>query len=350
MNLFQYQNKSVNKNLNYTRQDELEYNRFQFRIMSQKNETTVLVLAFLITAALLGAGFWWFTRSSGFNPGTLTGGGNDNPQNQPQASPNSPNQTTSSSPSAPNPTFTPPTSVPSGTTVRIEGSTSMVQINQALKASFEKQFPGTTINTQARGTEKGIQELQAGIVDIAAISRPLTSQEQSQGLTAVPVAKDAIAIVVGENNPFRKGLTSEQVVWIFTGQITNWSEVGGTTGTIRVINRPPFSGTHQAFRELVLKGGNFGTTPNITSLERDATTPLLQALQTDGIGYATYAQVANQQTVRTVAVDGLTPEAANYPYQRELYYVYKQPASPQVQAFLGYLNSPQGRQAIAPTN
>ncbi|MBW4546124.1 MAG: phosphate ABC transporter substrate-binding protein [Symplocastrum torsivum CPER-KK1] len=307
--------------------------------MSQKNESTVLVLAFLITAALLGAGFWWFTRSSGFNPGTLTGGGNDTQPNQPQASP-----------SASNPTFTSPTSVPSGTIVRIEGSTSMVQINQALKGSFEKQFPRTTINTQARGTEKGIQELQAGIVDIAAISRPLTSQEQSQGLTAVPVAKDAVAIVVGENNPFRKGLTSEQVVWIFTGQITNWSEVGGTTGTIRVINRPPFSGTHQAFRELVLKGGNFGTTPNITTLERDATTPLLQALQTDGIGYATYAQVANQQTVRTVAVDGLTPEAANYPYQRELYYVYKQPASPQVDAFLGYLNSPQAQQAIAPTN
>lgn len=88
--------------------------------MSQKNETTVLVLAFLTTAALLGAGFWWFTRSSGFNPGTLTGGGNDTQPNQPQASP-----------SASNPTFTSPTSVPSGTTVRIEGSTSMVQINQA---------------------------------------------------------------------------------------------------------------------------------------------------------------------------------------------------------------------------
>ena len=66
----------------------------------------------------------------------------------------------------------------------------------------------------------------------------------------------------------------------------------------------------------------------------------------DGIGYATYAQVANQRTVRTVAVDGLTPEAANYPYQRTLAYVYQEPASPQVQAFLGYLASPQGKQAI----
>jgi phosphate transport system substrate-binding protein len=223
----------------------------------------------------------------------------------------------------------------------------MVQINQALKNRFEQQFPGTTVNAQARGTDKGIQELLAGNVDLAAISRPLTSQETAQGLAAAPVTKDAIAIVVGDKNPFRKGLTRDQVVGIFQGQTTEWSTVGGAAGTIQVINRPPNSGTHQAFREMVLRGGNFGTTPNIRTLSQDATTPLLRALGTNGIGYATYAQVANQQTVRTVPVDGLTPEAANYPYQRILYYAYKQPASPQVQAFLGYVASPQGQQAIS---
>lgn len=299
--------------------------------MSQKNETATLLLALLITAALLGAGFWWFTRQSGINLGRVTGGD-------------------TSSPSAPNQTFTPSTSVPRGTSVRIEGSTSMVQINQALKRGFEQQFPGTTVNATARGTDEGIQTLLAGNADIAAISRPLTSQEQAQGLTSVPITKDAIAIVVGNQNPFRKGLTQAQVERIFQGQITDWSAVGGQPGTIQVINRPPISGTHQAFQELVLKGENFGTTPNITTLQQDATTPLLRQLRTDGIGYATYAQVADQRTVRTVAVDGLTPEAPNYPYQRTLYYVYKQPASPQVQAFLGYVTSPQGQQAIATAN
>jgi phosphate transport system substrate-binding protein len=226
----------------------------------------------------------------------------------------------------------------------------MVQINQALKKSFEQQFPGTTINTQAGGTDKGIQALPDGSADIAAISRPLKPQEQSQGLAAVPVTQDAIAIVVGDKNPFRKGLTREQVVGIFQGKITDWSVVGGQPGTIRVINRPTFSGTHEAFQELVLKGGQFGTTPNITTLPQDATTPLLRALGSNGIGYATFAQVANQQTVRTVSVDGLTPEASSYPYQRTLYYAYKKPASPQVQAFLGYATSPQGKQAITAAN
>jgi phosphate transport system substrate-binding protein len=65
----------------------------------------------------------------------------------------------------------------------------MVQINQVLKNGFQTQFPGTTVNTAAAGTEKGIQALQSGTADVAAISRPLTSQEQSQGLAAVPVTK-----------------------------------------------------------------------------------------------------------------------------------------------------------------
>ncbi len=314
--------------------------------MAQKNETTVLVLALLITAALLGGGFWWLTRKSGLSPGAISGGGNTNNPNQQPISQTSNSSTSDSS----NATFAPPTTVPSGTTVRIDGSTSMVQINQALKKGFEQQFPGTTVNTQARSTETGIQSLQAGSGDVAAISRPLKPEEQSQGLVAVPVTKDAIAIVVGDKNPFRKGLTSEQVVGIFAGKITDWSKVGGTLGTIQVINRPPGSGTHQAFQELVLQGGQFGTTPNITTLPQDATTPLLRALGTKGIGYATFAQVANQQTVRTVSVDGLTPEASSYPYQRTLYYAYKKPASPQVQAFLGYATSSQGQQAIAAAN
>jgi phosphate transport system substrate-binding protein len=302
--------------------------------MSQKNETTVLVLSLLITAALLGGGFWWFTRGSGFNISNTPKGDNTNTPIQPQTSE----------------TFSPPTTVASGTSVRIDGATSMVQINQALKSSFEQQFPGTTVNTSAGGTEKGIQDLLAGTVDIAAISRPLSSQEQERGLVAVPVTQDAIAIVIGEKNPFRRGLNQEQVRGIFQGQITDWSKVGGTVGPIRVINRPPGSGTHQIFQEFVLQGQDFGTTPNITTLPKDATTPLLRALGTSGIGYATYSQVANQQTVKAVPIDGVTPEASSYPYQRTLYYAYKQPPSPQVQAFLGYVTSDKGKSVIATTN
>ncbi|AFZ27816.1 phosphate ABC transporter substrate-binding protein, PhoT family [Cylindrospermum stagnale PCC 7417] len=295
--------------------------------MSQKSGPPPIVFI-LLFLALLGGGYWWFFMR---------------PAPPVSSTANSP----SNANSVINPAFPLPASVASGTRVKIDGSTSMVTINQNLKIGFEGKFPGTTVQAIGNGTNQGIENLLAGKVNIAAISRPLTAQEQGQGLTAVSVSTDAIALIIGKANPFSQGLTSSQVADIFQGKINNWSAVGGSPKTIRVINRPVISGTHQTFKELVLKGANFGTQPNITTLPRDATTPLIQALATDGIGYATFAQAANQQTVRVVPIDGLTPEAGSYPYQRPLYYVYKNPASPEVQAFLGYATSPQGQQAIA---
>ncbi len=295
--------------------------------MSQRSGPPPIVFI-LLFLGFLGGGYWWFfMRNPAPNP-TAT---------QPES--NSPAGATSGA-------FPLPKTVASGTTVKIDGSTSMVTINQNLKNGFEKQFPGTKVDAVANGTDKGINDLLAGKVEIAAASRPLTAQEQSQGLKAVTVTQDAIALMVGTANPFKQGLTSSQIADIFQGKINNWSAVGGSAATIRVINRPAISGTHQGFKELVLKGANFGTTPNIRTLPQDATTPLIQALGTDGIGYATFAQAANQKTARVLSVDGLTPDAGSYPYQRSLYYIYKDPASAGVQAFLGYASSPQGQQAL----
>jgi len=243
--------------------------------------------------------------------------------------------------------FPPQQSVPAGTTITIDGSTSMVLINQALKAAFLQAYPGTVVNTSATGSDNGIQALLGGSVTLAALSRPLTAEEQQRGLVAVPVAQDRIAIVVGIDNPFRRGLSSNQLMQIFRGEITNWATFGGADRTIRVLNRPSVSGTHKAFQSVVLGGKNFGTTPNIKTLVRDATTPMLQQLGVDGIGYATYGQVADQRTVRVLAIDGSTPEADAYPFQRPLFYAYRQPADPAIKAFLGLALSEEGQARIA---
>ncbi|MGC9524822.1 MAG: phosphate ABC transporter substrate-binding protein [Limnospira sp.] len=294
----------------------------------------VYILIFLILA---GVGYWFFAK-----------------QSAEEIQGNAPTPLAPAPPPPPPPpdalVFTPPASVPAGTAVSIDGSTAMVTINQNLKSGFEAKFPGTTVNTQATGSDKGIEAVLNGQANIAAVSRPLTPQEQNQGLVAVPVALDQIAVVVSADNPYRRGLTSDQVRGIFTGQITNWSAVGGPDAPIRVLNRPPVSGTHQVFQELALGGQNFGNTPNITTLPRDETTGMLRQLNQDGIGYATDAQVANQQTVRVVPIDGLTPEAADYPYRRQLSYVYQTPVTPEIQAFLGYVTSPEGQQALSESN
>ncbi len=298
--------------------------------MSQRTGPPPIVFI-LIFLGLIGGGYWWF-----FMRDTTPQVDTNNPVSQG----NQPITTA----------FPVPTSVPNGTTIRIDGSTSMVTINQNLKRGFESQFQGTNVITNATGSSNGIQALINGSVDIAAVSRPLSQQEQNQGLVAVPVSYDAIAIIVGQTNPYIQGLNSNQVADIFQGKVNNWSRVGGINGYIKVINRPVVSGTHQAFKELVLEGKNFGIAPNITTLPRDETTGLIRALGNNGIGYATYAQVKNQSTARVVPIDGIPPSASNYPYTRQLFYVYKNPANSGVQAFLGYATSPQGQQATLINN
>jgi len=302
-------------------------------------------IVYILLILLLGGGGYWFftqrnTRPTATNqatnqaPATSIANQSSSPAIDPAAGIVDPKQ------------FPSPQTVSAGTTITIEGSTSMVTLNQNLKMSFETQFPGTIVTTQANGSTKGIEALLNRQADLAAISRPLSPAEVSQGLRAVPIAQDQIAIVIGVNNPLSQTLSPEQVKGIFQGKITNWSEVGGVNKPIRVINRPAISGTHNGFKELVLGGENFGTTPNITTLNQDATTPLLRSLQDDGIGYATATQVLNQSTVRVVAINGLTPAAQQYPYTRTLYYAYRDPASPAAAALLGYVLSPSGQQAL----
>ncbi|MEB3225204.1 MAG: substrate-binding domain-containing protein [Synechococcus sp.] len=304
--------------------------------MAQKNDTLPLMLALIVTLGILGGGGWWFLNRSGFQ-GLLPNGTDANSQDGAIA----PVVEGTANP------FSPPAMVAPGTVVKISGSTSMVQINTALKNRFELQYPQTRVETTANGSSKGIADLMAGSIDLAAISRPLQPAEIQQGLKAIAMTTDAIAIVVAKENPFSTGLTKEQVQGIFQGSLTDWSALTDKNqGTIRVLNRPPVSGTYQTFQETVLNGANFGNGPNFTNLQQDATTPILRALGRDGISYATYRQIANQQTVRTVAIDGVTPESDLYPFTRTLYYAYREPASPQVEAFLGFAGSPVGTELV----
>jgi phosphate transport system substrate-binding protein len=241
-----------------------------------------------------------------------------------------------------------PATVAKGSVIKVGGSTSMAQINQSLKVGFEKKFPGVQALSIASSSGKGLTDLVAGSIDITGISRELTAAEKAQGLVSVPITQDKIAIVVGMANDSLTGnsLTSDQVAKIFTGKAKNWSEVGGKSQPIRPVLRPANSGTHLSFQEIGLQGQSFGSGGSFKVLERDATTPMLQTLGADGIGYATFAQVASQSTVRVLEIDGINPELANYPYRRTLAYVYKGTPNDAVKAFLGFATSGEGQQLI----
>ncbi len=302
--------------------------------MSSSNKGLPPIAYIAGALALAGGGYALFTNRS----------------NLPIPIPNiatSPNNTNSGQPDSEiKVPFDAPATVPAGTVFKISGATSMAQITQSLKIGFEQKFPGVQAINGASSSGQGLTDLAAGKIDLTGISRELTADEKAQGFTAVPIVQDKIAIVIGNNNELRTGLTTDQVTKIFTGEMTNWSQVGGKSLPIRPILRPTNSGTHQAFQEIGLQGKKFGTGGKFKILERDATTPLLQALGEDGIGYATFAQVANQSTVRSIAIDGILPSAANYPYKRPLAYVYKGQPSDAVKAFLGFATSSAGQGLI----
>lgn len=315
-----------------------------------QNETRGLFLALLITLGLLAGGAWLLREQLAPLLGQLS-----SPQpNGNQPAPGSPTPvgeagltTAQLNPSLPNPTE-----------LTMDGSVTMVALMKQFQFAFAQINPNlpTTYGVpdgHPNGTNVGIRHLINGQVWIAASSRPLNSEERAAGLLSIPIAKDALAVVVGVNNPFNGSLTLEQLKQIFQGQITNWAQVGGPDLPIRVINRSPDSGSHTLFREVVLLGQSFAPDgPNFTTLMQDETTPLLRALGRDGISYSTVQQVENQQTVRIVPINGVTPtdreavRSGRYPISRVVYLVVKQQTSPAVKQFIDMVLSPQGQQIV----
>ncbi len=252
-----------------------------------------------------------------------------------------PAQAQSASPAA-----LPPSARPAGL-VRIDGSASMTLTNQALKQQFEAQSPDRSVELASQGTDRALQALQDGSIDLAAIGRPLTETEQQQGLVETPISREKIAIIIGANNPFRGDLTFEQFAKIFRGEIQNWSEVGGADAPIRMIDRPELSDTRQALSGYsVFRVAPFETGSTATQLETDETNQVIAALGNDGISYAIANQVLDRPNLQIVPMHGTLPTDPRYPYSQHRGYAYK-PENPAAQAFLGYVNDPAGQAVIA---
>jgi len=231
-----------------------------------------------------------------------------------------------------------PTADSGVTTVKIDGSSSMAVTNQAFEQRLKKQSPNTEFKTEYHGSDAALQSLLDGKIDLAAVGRPLTAQEKAKGLVAVPQTRHKIAIIVGSENPFTGDLTFEQFAKIFRGEITNWSEVGGSPGSIQLIDRPNTSDTRRAFQTYsVFKQALFKAAASAVKLPQDDTEATIKALGTRGIGYAIADQVTDKPGVRIVPMHKTLPSDPRYPYSQPLAYVYKGPEpNAAVRAFLGY--------------
>ncbi len=244
------------------------------------------------------------------------------------------------------PSFTLPTEVPQGTKIRIDGSASMTKANQALKQRFEKEYSGTDVEVANNGTDNALKALQEGKIDIAAIGRGLTPEEEQQGLQQERLRREKIAIIVGKDNPYKGDLTNQQFTQIYRGEITDWSELGGASGKIKVIDRPDLSDTREAFRNYPLFSGNFQTGSNATQLDSDDPAEVVKQLGNDGIGFVLANQVSKLDNVRILSMHKTLPDDPRYPYSQPLVYVFKQNPPAAVQNFVGFATAKAGQEAL----
>jgi len=135
-------------------------------------------------------------------------------------------------------------------TISLAGSTSMQKLADALAETFMEANSGVTVTVEYSGSSAGIESLLNGSCDIGDASRNLKDSEKSGGAVENIVAIDGIAVIVDKNNTVA-GLTKQQLSDIYTGAVTNWSEVGGSDTPIVVVGREAGSGTRGAFEEIL---------------------------------------------------------------------------------------------------
>ncbi len=230
----------------------------------------------------------------------------------------------------------------------LAGSTSMEKLCEAMSESFMEANPGVTVTVEYTGSGAGLESLAAGSVDIGNASRGLKDGEKANGSVENVVAIDGIAVITDKNN-IVKGISSEDLAKIYTGEITNWSELGGEDQPIVVIGREAGSGTRDAFEELleVKDACNYAQELDSTGavLAKVASTP-------GAIGYVSLDVV--DDTVIGVKIDGVDPTeeeilAGKYLLQRPFVMATKGNISDQneiVQAWFAYINSEAGKNVI----
>ena len=225
-------------------------------------------------------------------------------------------------------------------TVSTDGSTSMEKVIGALGEAFEEANKGISFTYNPTGSGSGIEAVTAGRCDIGLSSRALKDDEKSKGLKETTLALDGIAIIVNPQNSV-SNLSIDDITKIYTGEVTNWKDVGGSDGEIVLIGREASSGTRDGFESITKTKDKCQYRQELTSTG-DVITAVSQ--NPNAIGYASLASV--KESVKAVSVDNVTPSEetvkdGSYVVQRPFVLVTKEneKLSDSAQKFFDYITS-----------
>lgn len=233
-------------------------------------------------------------------------------------------------------------------TVSTDGSTSMQKVIGALGEQFQADNSGITFTYNPTGSGSGITAVSEGRCDIGLSSRSLKDDEKASGLAETVLAYDGIAVIVNTENPVSE-LSLEELAKIYTGEITNWSELSGSDAEIVVIGREAGSGTRDGFESITDTKDACVYRQELTSTG-DVITTVSQ--NPDAIGYASLASVG--ESVKVLLIDGVTPSEdtvkdGTYKVQRPFVLVTKKDKalSETAQKFFDYATSKEAAEVIA---
>ncbi len=232
-------------------------------------------------------------------------------------------------------------------TVSTDGSTSMEKVIGALGESFMANNEGITFTYNPTGSGSGITAVSEGRCDIGLSSRALKDEEKANGLVETVLAYDGIAVIVNNDNPVTD-ITLEDLAKVYTGEITNWKELGGNDAEIVLIGREAGSGTRDGFESITGTADNCQYRQELTSTGDVITTV---STNPDAIGYASLASV--KDSVKALSVNGVTASEdtikdGTYAIQRPFVLVTKEGVtlSSAAQKFFDYATSSDANEII----
>src|SRR5467141_1380035 len=236
----------------------------------------------------------------------------------------------------------------------IKGSDTLgAKLVPQLAEQFKAQHPGTTVDIAAEGSTTGIAAIIDGTAEIGMSSRRAKSSEvgaasaKGRSMKPVLVAYDGIAVIVNAGNPV-KSLTKKQVEQIFTGEVTDWSAVGGSGGKISVYTRNTSSGTYSDFKELAMKKRDYA--PSSQKMAGNEQIAAEVGKNPNGIGYVGLAYT-KATGVRVVPIDGAAPSKESvlgktYPYARPTFYYTNGNPSGLAKDFIDFTVSAAGQKIV----
>jgi len=226
--------------------------------------------------------------------------------------------------------------------LRYEGSSTIGKIIDDAKATYKNSTFSVDVVSESSGGE---QCALRKACDLGGVAREVEPKILAQGVVSTLIAKDAIAAIVHKDNPIN-GLNTEQLRGIFTGKITNWSQVGGTDLPIQPYMVKAASATRDVFAKHVLNGENYGE--NMKVATPDATMVTTVAKEVGAIGQISFSFFSDFSNVRPLIIDEQQPSVnnPNYSINRPLFMVTNGSPSGEAKAFLDWLLSHEGQAIV----